>query len=74
MPPDGYDAVKVEESPRNSQVIRSRSNREISVRLTQAIFFASALLSTTVCVAQDEIRDAVVKIHTTRRPPDFVRP
>lgn len=25
-------------------------------------------------VAQEEIRDAVVKIHTTRRPPDFVRP
>lgn len=31
------------------------------------------LTANLVC-GQDEIRDAVVKIHTTRRPPDFLRP
>ena len=32
------------------------------------------LIVTNLVCGQEEIRDAVVKIHTTRRPPDFLRP
>lgn len=32
------------------------------------------LFLTNLAGAQEELRDAVVKIHTTRRPPDFLRP
>lgn len=43
-------------------------------RRSISVFFLLALLPGARVSAQIEIRDAVVKIHTTRRPPDFVRP
>ena len=41
-------------------------------RLVASLVLATGVLAP--CLGQDAVRDAVVKIHTTRRPPDFVRP
>ena len=46
-------------------------------RLPQGSISAVALFLVslaTLCPGQDSTRNAVVKIHTTRRPPDFLRP
>lgn len=43
-------------------------------KITTALGFMILALATNTGFGQEEIREAVVKIHTTRRPPDFVRP
>jgi S1-C subfamily serine protease len=46
----------------------------LSRRNIMGLALAAILLAAAPAVAQDEVRDLVVKIHTTRRDPDLTRP
>src|ERR1051325_7119663 len=48
--------------------------RMLSVRIYIGMTVGALLLAAAPALAQDEVRDLVVKIHTTRRDPDLTRP